>query len=126
MVGAWLPTTHGTLYEEYENQIDDLGANLTGVKVGLVVPSYMDVTSISDLTTQANQTITGIESGAGVVSAANTTIETYSNLSNWTLSTSSTGAMTTALEQAIANKEEIVITSWSPHWMFSKYDLKYL
>lgn len=34
--------------------------------------------------------------------------------------------MTTSLDQAIKNKEEIVVTGWSPHWMFSKYDLKYL
>ena len=34
--------------------------------------------------------------------------------------------MTVALGQAIKNNEDIVITGWSPHWMFAKYDLKYL
>ena len=34
--------------------------------------------------------------------------------------------MTTSLDQAYKNKKEIVVTGWSPHWMFSKYKLKYL
>src|SRR5690625_4110020 len=50
MVAAWLPGTHGKLYEEYKDQLVDLGANLEGAKIGLVVPSYMDIDSIEDLT----------------------------------------------------------------------------
>ncbi|MFV0561411.1 MAG: ABC transporter permease/substrate binding protein [Enterococcus sp.] len=126
MVSAWLPNTHGTQYAQYKDQVDNLGANLSGAKVGLVVPSYMDVDSIEDLTDQANKKITGIEPGAGVVKAAEKTVDTYDNLSDWSVETSSSGAMTVALDQAIKNKEPIVITGWSPHWMFTKYDLKYL
>lgn len=126
MVSAWLPTTHADQYKQYQDQLVDLGPNLEGVQVGLVVPAYMDADSIEDLDSQAKQTITGIEPGAGVMKAAETTIKDYSNLSGWNLSASSTGAMTTALDQAIKNKEDIIITGWSPHWMFSKYDLKYL
>lgn len=85
-----------------------------------------DVNSIEDLSDQANQTITGIEPGAGVVAAAENAVDTYSNLSDWTVQTSSSGAMTTELGTSIANEEEIVITGWSPHWMFQEYDLKYL
>ena len=60
------------------------------------------------------------------MTATEKTMQEYSNLSGWNLSSSSTGAMTTALDQAIKNKEDIIVTGWSPHWMFSKYDLKYL
>lgn len=125
-VSAWLPTTHGALYEQYKDDIVDLGANLENVKSGLVVPSYMSVNSIADLTDQAGKQITGIEPGAGIMTTAQKTIDSYANLSGWTLNASSTGAMTIALERAIKNKEDIVITGWSPHWMFSKYDLKFL
>ena len=31
--------------------------------------------------------------------------------------------MVTSLEQALKNKEDIVVTAWKPHWMFAKYDL---
>lgn len=126
MVAAWLPGTHGEQYKQYKDKVDNLGENLTGAKLGLVVPSYMNVDSIEDLTDQVGQKITGIEPGAGVVAAAEKTQAEYPNLSDWTVETSSSGAMTVALGQALKNKEDIVITGWSPHWMFAKYDLKYL
>ncbi|EST90072.1 glycine betaine/L-proline ABC transporter glycine betaine/L-proline-binding/permease [Vagococcus lutrae LBD1] len=126
MVAAWLPNTHGAQYEQYQDKVDNLGVNLEGAKVGLTVPSYMNVNSIDELTEEANQTITGIEPGAGVVKAAEETLSAYDNLSDWQLETSSSGAMTVALGQAYKKKEPIVITGWSPHWMFAKYDLNYL
>jgi len=49
IVSAWLPATHADQYAKYEAEIDDLGANLEGAKIGLVVPSYMDIDSIEDL-----------------------------------------------------------------------------
>lgn len=124
---AWLPVTHGKQYEKYKSKLDDLGPNLKGTKLGLVVPSYMTtVNSIEDLSKEAQQKITGIEPGAGIMSAAKQSQKDYANLSDWEVTSASTGAMTTALDQAIKKKEEIVITGWSPHWMFAKYDLKYL
>jgi glycine betaine/proline transport system substrate-binding protein len=30
------------------------------------------------------------------------------------------------LGKAIKAKQEIIVTGWQPHWMFQKYDLKYL
>lgn len=126
MVAAWLPGTHGEQYKQYKNKVDDLGENLKGAKLGIVVPKYMNVDSIEDLKDQAGKKITGIEPGAGVVAAAEKTQKAYSNLANWSIETSSSGAMTVALGQAIKNKEDIVITGWSPHWMFAKYELKYL
>lgn len=126
MVAAWLPATHGSQFEEYGDQMVNLGPNLEGALVGLVVPEYMDVDSIADLKDEAEMSITGIEPGAGVVAATENALNDYENLSEWELKTSSSGAMTVALGQAIQNKEDIVITGWSPHWMFASYDLKYL
>lgn len=126
MVAAWLPNTHEAQYEKYQDQIENLGENLAGAKLGLVVPSYMKVDSIADLKDEAGKTITGIEPGAGVMKAAEKTQQTYGNLADWQVASSSSGAMTVALGKAIKNQEPIVITGWSPHWMFAKYDLKYL
>ncbi|HER0820133.1 TPA: ABC transporter permease/substrate binding protein [Streptococcus pyogenes] len=124
---AWLPVTHGQQYQKYKSKLDDLGPNLKGTKVGLAVPKYMtDVNSIEDLSKQADQKITGIEPGAGIMAAAQKTLKEYHNLSSWELVAASTGAMTTSLDQAIKKKDPIVVTAWSPHWMFAKYDLKYL
>lgn len=124
---AWLPVTHGQQYQKYKSKLDDLGPNLKGTKLGLAVPKYMtDVNSIEDLSKQADQKITGIEPGAGIMAAAQKTLKEYHNLSSWELVAASTGAMTTSLDQAIKKKDPIVVTAWSPHWMFAKHDLKYL
>ncbi|GEN56498.1 hypothetical protein GCM10012290_12400 [Halolactibacillus alkaliphilus] len=129
MVAAWLPATHGDLYEEHKDNLVGLGPNLEGAQVGLVVPEYMeDVHSIADLadfTDEFGGTITGIEPGAGVVQAAEQSLEDY-NLEDWTVATSSSGAMATVLGQAYGNEEPIVVTGWTPHWKFAAYDLKYL
>lgn len=70
--------------------------------------------------------ITGIEPGAGVVAASEQAVEDYDSLEGWEVVTSSSGAMATALGDAIDNEEPIIVTGWSPHWKFQKYDLKYL
>jgi len=127
MTGAWLPITHGAQYDEFADQMDDLGPHIEDqAKLGLAVPEYMDVDSIEDLSDEAGQEIAGIEPGAGIVEATDETLSTYSNLEDWEQTTSSTGAMTTQLEQAINENDEIIIEGWNPHWMFSRYDLKYL
>jgi len=127
MLGAWLPTTHEANYEQLGDQLDNLGPSLDKqAQNGLVVPSYMDVDSIEDLTDEADQTITGVEPGAGNTAAAQATLDAYPNLQDWELATSSAGAMTTQLERAISQQEEVVVSAWSPHWIFSRFDVKFL
>jgi glycine betaine/proline transport system substrate-binding protein len=126
MVAGWLPGTHASQLEKYGDNLVDLGPNLEGAKIGLVVPTYMDVDSIEDLSSEAGAVITGIEPGGGIMSATETALDSYPNLDSWSLLPSSSGAMTVALDQAIKNEEEIVVTGWSPHWKFITYDLKYL
>jgi len=126
MVAAWLPGDMKAQYEEYGDDVVDLGPNLEKAKIGLVVPSYMDVDSIEDLDDQVDKAITGIDPGAGVVTAAEDAIEDYDNLNDWEVQVSSDGAMVTALGQAYENEEPIIVTGWSPHWKFSSYDLKFL
>ncbi|MFN7252703.1 MAG: glycine betaine ABC transporter substrate-binding protein [Anaerobacillus sp.] len=74
---------------------------------------------------QLNYTITGIDAGAGIMAATEEAIEEY-GLEDYTLQTSSSAAMTAALAAAYEKEEAIVVTGWTPHWKFAKYDLKYL
>lgn len=130
MVAAWLPTTHASYVTKYNGQYEDLGPNLEGTKIGLVVPQYMDINSIDELTDvvgdTVDHTIIGIEPGAGIMMSTEKVLDEYKLRDKWTLLESSSAAMTQQLEKAYANKEPIVVTGWTPHWMFAKMDLKYL
>ena len=86
-----------------------------------------DVENQNDLAigTQTEYKITGIEPGAGLMKLTKTAIEDY-GLEDWKLIEGSSAAMVAELKKAINNKEPIIVTGWSPHWMFSSFDLKYL
>ncbi|KAB2334891.1 ABC transporter permease subunit [Cytobacillus depressus] len=69
--------------------------------------------------------IIGIEPGAGMMKTAHQMLEEY-KLEKWQLVEGSSAAMVAVLKKAIDKKEPIIVTGWSPHWMFSAFDLKYL
>lgn len=76
---------------------------------------------------QINYTITGIDAGAGIMSSTDKALKAYGlEQKNWQLQPSSTAAMTSTLQKAIADKRPIVVTGWTPHWMFTKFPLKFL
>ncbi|WP_042169814.1 glycine betaine ABC transporter substrate-binding protein [Paenibacillus gorillae] len=130
MVAAWLPTTHASYVQKYEGKFEDLGPNLEGTRTGLVVPAYMDIKSIDDLNDATGKavdyTIIGIEPGAGLMISTEKALDEYALRDKWTLLESSSAAMTQQLQKAYNNQEPIVVTGWTPHWMFAKMDLKYL
>jgi glycine betaine/proline transport system substrate-binding protein len=124
---AWLPTTHASYMEEYGDNLDDLGNNFEDAKIGLVVPSYVEINSIDDLNSVAgdfNHEIIGIDSGAGIMKATDAAIESYDL--DYELIPGSGPAMTAALGAAIEDNEPVVVTGWAPHWKFARWDLKFL
>lgn len=130
MVAAWLPGTHASYLEQYGAKIEDLGPNLEGTKTGLAVPTYMDINSIEDLKNaelagSLQNRIIGIEPGAGIMMSTEKAIADYA-LSDYTLLESSSAAMVQELQKAYADNQPIVVTGWTPHWMFANMDLKYL
>jgi glycine betaine/proline transport system substrate-binding protein len=127
MVAAWLPTTHGHYLEEVRESVEDLGPNLEGTRIGLVVPAYVDIDSIEQLNDHAEKfdgKIIGIDPGAGLMSKTEKVIEDYGL--SLKLVEGSGATMTAALADAIKNEDWIVVTGWTPHWMFARWDLKYL
>lgn len=46
---AWLPLTHGEYMNQVGDRVEDLGPNYEGARIGLVVPTYVDIDSIEDL-----------------------------------------------------------------------------
>ncbi|TVP87999.1 MAG: glycine/betaine ABC transporter [Alkalicoccus sp.] len=78
-----------------------------------------------DYAEELEYTITGIDAGAGIMSAADNALEEY-DLEDWTITASSDSAMTQELATAYENEDPIVVTGWTPHWKFAEYDLKFL
>ncbi|MBB4685494.1 glycine betaine ABC transporter substrate-binding protein [Amycolatopsis jiangsuensis] len=126
---SWLPTTHKKYWDQYHDQLEDLGVWYDQATLNLAVPDYVqDVSSIADLKAKAGDfdgKITGIEASAGETDIVQKDVlSQYSLDGAVTLQNSSTTAMLAALDGAIKAKEPIVVTLWHPHWAYSRYQLK--
>lgn len=124
---TWLPVLHKDYVDEYRDKITDLGYVFEGTQSGLVVPTYMDITTISEINDIADELdgkITGIDAGAGVMKTTEQVIDMYDL--DVSLMASSGPAMQAALQKAIDNQEPIVVTGWTPHSMFGRWDLRFL
>lgn len=133
MLMSWQPDTHADYIEKTATGVANLGVLYTHARLGWVVPRYIpesEIGSISDLgkddvKDKLDETVTGIDPGAGLSRLSQETLEAY-GLDDYRLQLSSGAGMTAALERAIRRKEWIVVTGWSPHWMFGAYELRYL
>lgn len=123
---VWLPQTHGNKIARFD-KIHSTGVIYEGARTGLVVPDYVDIRSIEDLNPYRNRfqgRIIGIERGSGAAAATDEVLKEYDL--NYVQMNSSSVAMISELQNAIEKKEWIVVTGWKPHWMFSRFDLKFL
>ncbi len=139
MLMSWQPATHAQYLEEVGGKTVNLGM-LYGMEdsshihasLGLAVPEYVpesEVATIADLDKDAvreklNGRIEGIGESAGLTDMARDAVGTYDL--DYTVATQPADAMTDALDTAFANKAWVVVTGWRPHWMFGKYDLRFL
>lgn len=132
MLMAWLPGTHKGYWEKVKDDVEDLGVLYSDAKLGWAVPADIPVATlrtIDDLTKpdvreKLGGRIQGIDAGAGLMKLSEAALKTYGL--DYKLLTASDAAMVSALDRAIQRKQWIVVTTWSPHWMFSQYKLRYL
>ncbi len=144
MLSAWLPDTHAHYHEQFKDQVVNLGPNLKGTQIGLVVPKvtmgrltagtgirnqpYIDIDSIAELKAHADQfkhRIIGIEPQAGIMRKTRQAMEAY-GLDDFRLVDGSEVAMVAELSHAIRRQKWIVVTGWLPHWSFARWNLKFL
>lgn len=124
---VWLPVTHHEYMKQYAESIELLSNNFEEARIGLVVPSYVTINSITELNEHKdkfNGEIVGIDAGAGLMKTTEAAIINYDL--DFKLLTASEAAMVASLKKSIDNEEWTVITGWTPHWKFSRYDLKML
>ena len=144
MVAAWLPSTHGHYYRQFEDRLVDLGPNLEGTRIGLVVPDitvgrqtaatgqrnapYITVESIPELKDYARKfqgKIIGIDPEAGIMKKTKEAMQVY-GLTNFRLIEGSEISMAAELSDAIRKQKWVVVTGWIPHWKFARWKLKFL
>ncbi|MGF1741788.1 glycine betaine ABC transporter substrate-binding protein [Vibrio profundum] len=128
LMESW-PDLQQSYLDRFGKKLENLGSVYNGTEVGLVVPDYVTIDKISQLKANAakfNNQIVGIDAGAGMMSDVENKIIPQYGLTDMKLLASSGPAMTAALGKAIAKKEWIVVTGWVPHWMFSRWHLKFL
>lgn len=125
---VWLPITHHEYMKQYSESIELLSKNnFEEARIGLVVPSYVTINSITELNEHKDKfkgEIVGIDAGAGLMNTAETAIINYDL--DFKLLTASEAAMVASLKKSIDEEEWVVVTGWTPHWKFSRYDLKVL
>ncbi len=94
-------------------------------RFGIAAPSYMNITSIPQLSQTGATEIVGIEPEAAISRRVpDEVVPTYhlqQEYEEW-----STPAMLFDLGERIRKKEEFAFIAWSPHWMNQRYDFVYL
>src|SRR5215217_9155434 len=122
---VWLPNQKHYL-SEVENDVEHLDPWFEGkTEQGIAVPYYMDVRSLSKLDHAGTDMINGIEPGSAVMPQINNKVIPGYDL-DMKLVESSTSAMLSELERAYKMREPIVFFGWSPHWMNTRYDFRYV
>ena len=125
---AWLPVTHADYFEKVKDKVEDLGPLVGGARLGWAVPDYVPLTSMEELAANADKfkgKVIGIDPGAGLMKLSEKAMTDY-NLDKMTLVEGSGATMVAALDDAIRRQEWVVVTAWSPHWMFGRWQLHYL
>ena len=133
MMMAWLPETHADYFAKVKDKVTTLGTVYDGAKLGWVVPKYVPedaIASIEDLNKadvkeKLKGRVEGIDPGAGLTRLSEQAVKDYA-LDGYKLQISSEAGMLTTVDRAIRKQEWFVATSWSPHWMFGKYELRYI
>lgn len=124
---TWLPVTHKTYVDKFKDQLEIISPTFKDARIGLVVPKYVTIDSISELNAHKEKFelgIVGIDTGAGIMKKTEEAIQAY-NL-DMGLKASSGPVMTAILKRAIDKNEWVVVTGWKPHWKFARWELKFL
>ena len=122
---VWIPNQSAYL-SDVDDEVVHLDPWFEGQTAqGIAVPYYMDIRSLSELDQAGTDMIISIEPGSAFQpQIENKVIPGYDP--DMKLVEGSTPAMLSELETAYKMREPIVFYGWSPHWMNTKYNFRYL
>lgn len=129
---VWLPSTHKSFYDKYRDNLEDLGVLYEG-RIGMAVPTSIpasEVASVEDLNKpEVREKLGGkiltSEVGNGQYKLTEKAIKEY-RLDGYKMVASSESGMLSELDRNLKRDKWSLINAWSPHWMFSKWSLRYL
>lgn len=129
---VWLPSTHKAFYDKYKDRLEDLGVLYEG-RIGMAVPTSVpvaEVASVEDLNKPGirekfDGKILTSEVGNGQYTLTVKAIEDY-KLTGYKLMGSSESGMLNEMDRNLKRDKWSLVNAWSPHWMFSKWSLRYL
>ena len=122
---VWLPNQQDLL-GSVEDDVELLGPWYQGqTEQGIAVPSYMDTTSLDQLTESEAELLLGIEPSSVVMEIVPEEVIPAYGLDQ-KLVEASTDGMLAEIENRYDSREAFAFVAWSPHWMNQRYDLRYL
>ena len=128
MVSAWLPQSHAALLKKYKGQVEILKPVTLGVQIGLLVPTYVTIDRLDQLSTKASRfenKIYCIQGHVGSIEMTKRAIAAYS-LKNVKCVELTEQELIKKMGDCSNKQEWIVIGVWSPHIVFSQWKLKFL
>lgn len=134
LTSAWLPSSHGGYKEDVEKvrPVIDLGLHYEPYALW-GVPDYVpagEVSEVSDLLKpqvieKMTSHIQGINPGAGITRFSIKMMEEYGlSDAGYTFSPGTEEACFTAFEEAVANKQWIIVPLWKPQFLHYKYKIR--
>ncbi len=129
---VWLPATHAVFVDKHKDKLTDLGVLYEG-KLGMAVPESIpksELSSVEDLKkpevrAKFDGRILSSEVGNGQYKLTEKAFDIY-QLKGYKIVASSEVGMLTEMDRNLKRGKWSVINAWSPHWMFSKWQLRYL
>ncbi len=122
---VWLPNQQDLL-GSVEDDVELLGPWYQGqTKQGIGVPSYMEATSLDQLTESETDLLLGIEPSSVVMEIVSEEVIPAYDLDQ-KLVEASTQGMLAEVDNRYDSREDFAFVAWSPHWMNQRYDFRYL
>ncbi len=122
---TWVEGHSVYLYEFKE--VEDLGAIYKGCRLGIAVPDYFDVDSISQLKEDSStygNVFYGIEKDGGVMISSKTAMKQYGM--NPEVVNMSEDELVKQLQLMVSKKQNFVTGAWHPHGKMQELNLKFL
>lgn len=122
---TWMPNQEEIL-AGVEDDVELLDPWFEGkTKTSIATPSYMNVSSISELNDARVEHIVGIEPGSPFMDKLTSSVIPAYDLEQ-ELIAADTPAMLAEVEKRYRTRENFAFVAWTPHWMNEVYDFDYL